>query len=169
MFKLNFLKLRTSMAVKKNRNSHGSVAWKKAQSVGIIFSVVDRQKHDDIKEFIRQLEHDGKKVKVLEFLPQKKENFEFLFDFFTMEELSFWGKITSTRALQFMTMPFDYLFYIDQEPNPLVLSLMAESKATCRIGKFTETDSVFYELMIEHKGTLKSLIDNMYKYTRQLR
>jgi hypothetical protein len=169
MFKLNLLKFRTSRAIKKNRTQRGSIAWKKAKSVGIIFSVVDRQKHDDIKEFIRQLESDGKKVNVLEFLPHKKENFEFLFDFFTVDELSFWGKITSARALQFMTVPFDYLFYVDQEPNPLVLNLMAESNAVCRIGKFTEKESDFYELMIEHTGTIKGLIDNMYKYTRMLR
>ena len=166
---MSFLKMRTSGALKKNKSQRVSIPWKKAQSVGIVFSVVDRQKHDDIKEFIRVLEADGKKVKILEFLPPKKENFEFLFDFFTEEELSFWGKITSVRALQFMSTPFDYLFYIDQEPNPLVLNLMAESKANCRIGKFSETESAFYELMIQTSGTTKGLIDNMYKYTKQLK
>ena len=169
MLKSSFLNMRTRLALKKNRTLRGSVAWKKAQSVGIIFSVVDRQKHDDIKEMIRQLESDGKKVKVLEFLPPKKENFEFLFDFFTLEELSFWGKITSVRAIQFTMVPFDYLFYVDNEPNPMVLNILAESKAVCRIGKYNDGDSAFYELMIDAKGTTRGLIDNMYKYTRQLR
>jgi hypothetical protein len=169
MFKMNFLKWRTASELKKNRNRRASVAYKRAQSVGIIFSVEDRQKHDDIKEFIRQLETDGKKVQVLEFLPKKKENYEFLFDFFTVEQLSFWGKITSPQALKFSSTPFDYLFYIDQDSNPLVLNLMAQSKAMCRIGKYAEMDSPFYELMIQHKGTIKGLIDTMYKYTKLLR
>jgi hypothetical protein len=169
MLKMNFLKMRTCAALKKNGNPRKSTPYKKAASVGIIFSVEDKQKHDDIKEFIRQLEQDGKKVNVLEFLPRKKENFEFLFDFFTIDELSFWGKITSSHAIKFMAMPFDYLFYIDQEANPLVLNLMAGSRALCRIGKFAPGESSFYELMIEHKGTVKGLIENMYKYTRQIR
>jgi len=169
MFKLNFLNLRTAMALKKNKNPRASTPYKRAQSIGIIFSVEDKQKHEDIKEFIRQLEHDGKKVQVLEFLPKKKENYEFLFDFFTVDELSFWGKITSAQAIKFIATPFDYLFYVDQEANPLVLNLMARSKARCRVGKYAETECPFYELMIQHKGTVKGLIDDMYKYTRQLK
>ena len=161
--------MRTSSALKKNRVLHASVPYKRAQSVGIIFSVEDKQKHDDIKEFIRHLEQDGKKVQVLEFLPRKKDNYEFLFDFFSDKDLSFWGKITSPQAAKFSDTPFDYLFYIDQVLNPLVLHLLAVSKAHCRIGRFAEPDSDFFELMIEHKGTMKGLIDSMYKYTRQLK
>jgi len=112
---------------------------------------------------------DGKKVQVLEFLPRKKDNYEFLFDFFSDKDLSFWGKITSPQAAKFSDTPFDYLFYIDQVLNPLVLHLLAVSKAHCRIGRFAEPDSDFFELMIEHKGTVKGLIDSMYKYTRQLK
>jgi hypothetical protein len=166
---MNFLRMRTSSSLKKNRNPRASIAYRRAHSIGIIFSVEDRQKHDEVKDFIRQLEQDGKNVRVLEFLPQKKENYEFLFDFFTVDELSFWGKITSATALKFIETPFDYLFYIDQQSNPLVLNLMAQSRAHCRIGKYAEADSPFYELMIEHQGTVKGLIDNMYKYTKLLR
>lgn len=169
MFKINFLKMRTSTALKKNKVQRASIPYKRAQSIGIIFSVEDKQKHDDVKEFIKHLEQDGKKVQVLEFLPRKKENYEFLFDFFTDKDLSFWGNITSDPALKFMNTPFDYLFYIDQQSNPMVLALLAASKAHCRIGRFAELESGFYELMIEHKGTTKGLIDSMYRYTRQLR
>ncbi len=72
-------------------------------------------------------------------------------------------------ALKFSDTPFDYLYYIDQELNPLVLHLLAVSKAHCRIGRFAEPDSAFFEMMIEHKGPVKGLIDSMYKYTRQLK
>ena len=86
MFKLNFLKMRTRSALRNNKGLRASIPYQQAQSIGIIFTVEDKQKHDDIKAFIHQLEHDGKKVKVLEFLPKKKENYEFLFDFFTIED-----------------------------------------------------------------------------------
>lgn len=129
----------------------------------------DRQKHDDIKEFIRQLELDGKQVKVLEFLPKKKENFEFLFDFFTINDLNFWGKIDNPQVAGFTQAAFDYLFYIDNMHNPLILNLLAQSKAHCRVGKHQEGNEGFFEFMIESNGTLKGLMENMYKYTKQLK
>lgn len=169
MFKMSFLKMRTSSALRKSSIKRASTPYKHAENVGIIFSVEDRQKHDNIKDLIKKLEQDGKRVQVLEFLPKKKENYEFLFDFFTVEELSFWGNITSEKAVRFSNTAFDYLFYIDSQSNPLVLNLLARSKALCRIGKFSENDSPYFELMIEDNGNTKSLIDNVYKYTRQLK
>jgi len=169
MFKMNFLRMRTSTALKRNKSTRASLPYKKAQYVGILFSVEDKQKHLDIKEFIRLLEQDGKKVQVLEYLPLKKENYEFMFDFFTIRDLSFWGKINSESALKFCETPFDYLYYIDRESNPMALYLLADSKARCRVGRFTENESPFFEMMIEQNGTNKGLIETMYKYTKQLR
>ena len=166
---MSFLKMRTTSALKKKGATRVSIPYKNAKTVGIIFSVEDKQKHDQIKEFVKHLEHDGKKVDVLEFLPKKKENYEFLYDFFTDEDLSFWGRITSEKAIKFSNTPFDYLFYIDTQPNPLVLDVLARSKAACRVGKFNEPESEFFEMMIEDKGSTKTLIDNIYKYTRALR
>lgn len=169
MFKMNFLRMRTSSALKKNGSLRVSTPYQQAASVGIIFSVEDKVKHDLIKDLIKHLEQDGKKVEVLEFLPAKKENYEFLFDFFTIEDLTFWGNIQSEKAIKFSNTPFDYLFYIDSVSNPLILNLLARSKAHCRIGKWNEDESAYYELMIEANGSVKALIDNMYKYTKQLK
>jgi hypothetical protein len=166
---MNFLKMRTESALKKNKSLRASIPYQQAKNVGIIFSVEDKQKHVDIKEFIRLLEQDGKKVHVLEYLPLKKENYEFMFDFFTIQDLNFWGNLNSDKAVQFSDIPFDYLFCIDRESNPLVLSLLARSKARCRVGRFHETDSRYFEMMIEQNGTTKGLIETMYKYTKQLR
>src|SRR5205809_5286037 len=107
MFKMSFLRMRTNSALKKKVALRANIPYKHAKSVGIIFSVEDREKHDYIKDFVRHLEQDGKKVDVLEFLPKKKENFEFLYDFFTVDDLSFWGKITSEKAIRFCNTPFD--------------------------------------------------------------
>ena len=169
MFKMSFLQMRTNAALKKNKFLRGSTPYKQAQSFGIIFSVEDKQKHDDIKELVKTLEQDGKKVKVLEFLPKKKENFEFLYDFFTIENLNFWGKINSASAEKFSKIQFDYLFIIDTQSNPLIYHLLANSKAHCRVGKFDEDATPFLDFMIETNGSVQALIDNMYEYTRKLR
>lgn len=110
--KQTFLKWRTQSALRKNKSLRTSTAYKKSNAIGIVFSVEDKQKHDDIKEFIKHLEQDGKQVKVMEFLPKKKDNYEFLFDFFTIEDLNFWGKINNPKVTGFSQTPFDYLFIL---------------------------------------------------------
>jgi hypothetical protein len=167
--KNKLLRLRTDWELKTNKSVRGTVPYQQALNVGIIFTVEDKQKHDCIKDFIKKLEHDGKKVRVMEFLPEDRENFEFKFDFFTENDFSFWGNITADNALRFSETPFDYLFYIDITPNPLIMYLLARGKARCRVGRSWVDSRSFFEFMIESFNSNQSLVESMYKYTSQLR
>lgn len=167
--KFKLLRYKTRSYLKNNKTLRYSEAYQKAVSIGLIFTVEDRQKHDLIKNLIRKFEHDGKKVKALAFLPPDQENYEFLFDFFTYREISFWGNITATSALQFADTPFDFLIYLDAHPNDLILNLVAKSKAKCRIGKFWKEGEPFFEMMIESHGDTRSLIEDVYRYIAALR
>lgn len=167
--KFSFLKYKTSALLKRNKALRASLPYKQAVNVGIIFSVEDKSKHDEIKEFVRHLEHDGKQVKVMSFLPKNKDNYEFMFDFFTEKDLTFWGNINSHSAASFAETPFDFLYYIDTTPNPMVMNLIARSKAKCRVGKFWEKSEPYFEMMIESKNGAKGLIETMYRYTKALR
>ena len=167
--KLKLLKVRTDWELKKNKASRSTVPYQQALNVGVIFTVEDKQKHDSVKEFIKKLEHDGKKVQVIEFLPEDRENYEFKFDFFSEKDLSFWGKITADNALRFSEAPFDFLFYIDINPNPFILYLLARGKARCRVGRSWEQGRQYFEFMIESINSNQSLIEGIYKYTSQLK
>lgn len=167
--KFRFLKYKTQSYLKKNKTLRASEAYKKALSIGVIFTVEDRQKHDHIKNLIRKLERDGKRVTALAYLPPHQENYEFLFDFFTYREISFWGNITATSAIKFAESSFDFLLYLDTTPNELILNLVAKSKAKCRIGKFWQEGEPYFEMMVESNGGTKSLIDDLYKYTTAIR
>lgn len=166
--KLSFLKTRTANQLKKNKAVRQSTEYKKAETIGILFSVENKKKHDEVKELVHKLQQDGKKVQVLEFLPEKKENFEFMFDFFTLKDISFWGKIESAKTLRFADTSFDYLFCLDARLNPMIAYVLARSKSKCRVGKFNESAKPLFELMIDSNGSTKSLIDGMYTYTTQL-
>lgn len=146
-----------------------STSYDQAKSIGIIFSTDDLKKHETVKKFVKRLERDGKKVHVLSFLPKGKENFEFLFDFFTEKDVSFWGNFTAELVINFANKPFDYLFYLDVDSNLLIKNILAMSKAKCRVGKFDEENNAFFELMIQtHNGSTEYLVDEMYKYTKIL-
>lgn len=167
--KKNLLKLRTDWELRTNKAARSTVPYQQALNVGVIFTVEDRQKHDCIKEFIKKLEHDGKKVQVIEYLPEDRENYEFKFDFFTENDLSFWGKVTAGNAMRFSETPFDYLFYIDITPNPMIMFLLAHGKARCRVGRSWVDARSYFEFMIESFNSNQSLVEGMYKYTSQLR
>ena len=63
--------MRTKTALKNNKTQRGSKPYKQASTVGIVFSVEDKQKHQDVKDFIQLLEKDGKKVKKPSWLIKK--------------------------------------------------------------------------------------------------
>ncbi len=167
--KFRFLRYKTRSYLKNNKTARYNEAYGKAASIGVIFTVEDRAKHDQIKHLIRKLEHDGKKVQALAFLPPHQENYEFLFDFFTYREISFWGTITASSAVAFAETPFDFLLYLDTEPNELILNIVARSKAKCRIGRLFAESELFFEMMVESRGDSKALIDDVYRYTKALR
>ncbi len=170
MLTKKILSYKTKGLVKKNQVIRSSMAYNQVNTVGILFTVDTREKHEIIKHLVKQLETDGKKVEVLSYLPKKKENHEFLFDFFTANDLSFWGNYTSEAVLKFVEKPFDYLFYIDEQSNLLIRNLLAMSKAKCRVAKYDNCNEQFSEMMVQvpGKNQMKHLVDEMYRYTKIL-
>ncbi|TRX60856.1 hypothetical protein FNH22_07380 [Fulvivirga sp. M361] len=155
--------------MKKNAVYRSTMAYRSAKNVGIVFSVEDLKKHELIKRFKKALENDGKNVSVLAYVPKGHQNFEFLFDFFTIKELDFWGQFNSEAVQKFTSQSFDYLFYLDQEGNPLIRNILAMSKAKCRVGNCLEDNANFCELMIQtHNGSMQNMVDEIYKYTKLL-
>jgi hypothetical protein len=167
--KRNLLKRNTKAFLKNNPALRSSLPYKQATNIGIIFTVEDKTKHDHIKDIVRKLEQEGKQVTVMSYLPKDKDNYGFLFDFFTEKDLSFWGSITSENALRFADIPFDFLFYFDVNANPMVMNIIARSKAKCRVGKYFEQGQEYFELMLEAKDDTKLLIDSLYQYTSKLK
>ncbi|MCS6973667.1 MAG: hypothetical protein NZM13_04220 [Cyclobacteriaceae bacterium] len=167
--KLNFLKLRTKNQLRKNKTQRSSIPFKKAERIGLLFTIEDRNKHDHIKQFIHKLEQEGKKVQAFAFLPPKKENYEFLFDFFTPQEVSFCGSIKSDHALRFADTAFDYLFCLDKNPNDYICYLLARSKARCRAGIYSEQLQPYFELMVNGVKSTSALIEHIHQYTQKLK
>lgn len=169
MLNTKILSYKTRALVKHSKVARGSISYDKAKSIGVIFSIDDQSKHETIKKFINQLHKDGKKVQVLAFLPKGKDNFEFMYDFFTLKDISMWGNFTADQVTNFANQPFDYLFYIDDTSHPVIRNILAMSNAKCRVGKFIDDNSAFCELMIRtENGSIQNLVNEMYRYTKIL-
>lgn len=154
----------------KNPRRKCSISYSNAEKIGIIFTTDDIEKHKLIKTFIKKLKQDNKQVEVLTYLPKGRENHEFLFNFFTEKDVSFFGKFNNKDVIKFAARNFDFLFNLDCNPHPLLESILAICKSSCRVGCYQENKSRFYELMIQPKySTTENLIDEMYRYTKILR
>ncbi len=149
MFKKKLLLFNTKSSL-KNAKSRDSIGFKNAKNVGVIFSIEDLNKHKSIKTFIKTLEEEGKTVQVLSYLGKGKDNHEFLFDFFTDEDISMWGKQQNEIANRFTENKFDFLFHLDINRNDMIENILAKSNAKCRIGIINndEESNQFYELML---------------------
>lgn len=170
MFKKKFLSLSTKTFLKKNKIARRTIRYVKAKNIGIIYSVEDKTKHHAVKLFVKELKDEGKDVQVISFMGKGKENYEFLFDFITLNDVSFWGKLKSNSALQFASTEFDYLFNIDKDRNQLVENIMARCKAKCRIGVYSKDNGEFYELMINIKSmeNTDEIIRTMHHYAKKI-
>ena len=159
------LSVNTNKWAKSNGSIRSATKYANAESIGIIFCIDDKSKHNIIKAVKKRFEADGKHVEVLAFLPDKKENHEFLFDFFTKKDISFWGKYRSKQIDKFVKMPFDYLLQIDFENYEVINGILALSKAKCRVGCASSEHSKYYELMIAPQiKDFQILVDEMYNY-----
>ncbi len=170
MFGKKFLSLRTKSTLKKNKIIRASTSFNDAKNIGIIFSAGDKFKFDCIKQFKKDLENEGKTVVVLSYLGKGKENHEFLFDFFTSKDISFWGRFTSSLVNDFIAQPFDFVFSVDIKSNIYTDNILACSQAKCRVGLFRENKSRFFELMINvnDSNPISALIHDMYHFTKKL-
>lgn len=166
----NLLIYRTKkLALKKSRRNC-SISYSDAEKVGIIFTVDDLEKHELVKSFIRKLKKDEKEIEVLCYLPKGKENYEFIFNYFTEKDVTFFGKFNNKDVIRFAARSFDFLFCLDCNPNNMVESVLALSKSNCRIGSYHPDKDRFYELMIQPKDrSTESLINDIYRYTKLLR
>lgn len=158
----------TKRSIRKGKIARGSVSYDEAESVGILFTVIDRPKHSLIKKFIKQLEKDKKKVDVLCLLGEGKENYDFIFDYFTTRDFSLFGHIVSKSILLFIQKKFDYLIVLDTEPNIFTDNILVKSNAKCRIGIYHDDKDPFYELMIKinSNNSMEEFIDQVYHYLK---
>jgi hypothetical protein len=137
-----------------------------ARNIGVLFTVEDKQKHELVKAFVRQLEQQGKKVQTLTFLPEKKENYDFLFDYVTEKDFSLTGKINSQTAIDFSRTNFDFLFYFDLNSNKYAANILSTSNAKCRAGRYHENSKGMLEFMLKAEDNIdmQTLINQLYYY-----
>jgi len=167
------IQLKTRSFVKRQQKDRITIGYQHAMHIGVIFTIEDEKKHEEVKRFVNILNKEDKKVEVIAFLGKGMQNHEFKFDFFTEKDFTFTGDVNGRQLITFTSKPFDYLINLDLKPNLFIENILARSKAKCRIGHFSGPHAnQFFELMISVNGqepSLHNLYEQIFHYTKSVK
>jgi hypothetical protein len=143
-----------------------------AENIGIIYNATEYVSFEIIRNLVKDLAHQSKKVTVLGYVDSKKliDNYLYRkgFDFFSKNELNWYYKPVSSNIDEFIQEPFDLLINLSLEDYFPIRYITTLSAATFKTGKFTPGDACL-DLMIDiekETQTMRSLHKEIIKDTR---
>jgi len=170
LFKKHFIERKTKLAIKKSTVSRDNISYRKAQSIGIIYSWEGKRKAEIIDEFAKEMEISGKKVQILCFSRVDLKIVPVEIDFFSDKDFDNFGKIKSEKLNNFKNLRFDFLYHLDTLPNVYIENIMALSNARCRVSRADHTRKDLYDFMIQIRGNvgIEKLCHEILHYTKAL-
>ncbi|MEQ6121025.1 hypothetical protein [Reichenbachiella sp. MALMAid0571] len=170
MFNKYFLSFKTASAIKSPKADRGTNGFSNSLRIGILFTYSDKHNFELVNEMMGKLEQEGKSVDSITYIVKMGENDSYPFPFFNIKDIDFWGNWKKTEVNDFINIPFDYLLSLDLNINNITQNILALSMAKCRVGRYEEGKSDYFELMIDHKeDDYEQFIDQVYHYIKNLR
>ncbi len=133
------------------------------QHIGIIYNATEYVSFEIIRNLVKDLSHDSRKITVLGYVDSKKLIDHYLyrkgFDFFSKNELNWYSKPVSTVVDHFIAEPFDLLINLSLEEYYPIRYITALSAASFKAGKFSP-DEIHLDFMIDiekEKQTMRNL------------
>lgn len=128
-----------------------------AKRIGILYTLDDIPDYDKISKFVSELQHNHKDVKALGFVKNKNLITRFLpklsFDFFSIRDLSWFYKPIHFKLKDFIEKEFDLLIDLSSYESFPLKYIAGLSHSLCKVGRFSEENSNYYDLMIDIKPT----------------
>lgn len=170
LFKKFFIKRKTRHAVNKSTVSRENISFKKAKSVGIIYSWEGKRKAEIINDFAKELEISGKKVRIICFSRVDLKIIPVNIDFFNEHDFHYFGSIKSNKLKEFASLRFDFLYHLDTMQNIYIENILALTEARCRVSRADHTKQHLYDFMIQIKGNMgiETLCNEILRYTKAL-
>lgn len=160
--KFHFKALHKKLSARQPSKNRGSVTWKGAKSVGILFDANEPDHRKRVLKYADALRKKGKQVRLLGYLDQQQEEEEFPFRTYTPKDQDWRYCPKGKEVLEFMEQSFDLLFFLGLTSTIWGEYVAALSKAQLRVGPPTE-HTYAYDLMIEvpEKAGLPGFISQM--------
>ena len=134
------------------RGESKMINFENAKSIGILFDATDPEPRDRVLKYINQLKNKNKNVKTLGFFNNKQEDTNFTFKYFNVKNIDWAYRPNGDEVLEFIKQPFEILINLDSNTKIHTEYIAALSKASMRIGPYTE-NTYCYDLMIDTGNT----------------
>ena len=133
---------------------------KDAKRIGILYTLDDVPDYERVSEFVSLLQGDHKEVKALGFVKNRNLVQRFLpklsYDFFSKRDLTWFYKPIHKQVKDFIEKEFDLLIDLSLQDNFPLKYISGLSNALCRVGKFSDKNTEYYDLMIDLKPSMTS-------------
>lgn len=153
-----------------------SISLDEAKNVGVMFNAKDEKHFESIKNLVKELKEQGKKVNALGFVPKTEHRDWFKsgeeFGFFTNEDFNWYFKPKGRKVVGFMSEPFDLLIDLRLKRSMPLLFIVSLSRATFKVGRFRKEYQEYYDLMMElpdDNENLDFFIEQMKHYLNMLK
>jgi hypothetical protein len=164
------------------RTAGKAMSITRARSIGIVYDATDREAAEIVKEWVGELRAMQKEVNSLGFVNAKHEEeipkSKPGMDFFGLRHVNFSLKPTDPIVISFEEKPFDLLFDLNVDANPVLLNIVSKSKAGFIVGvagKGKEFRDLYFEIKASDTDSgdaglkkLRDLIRNIKKYTTEI-
>jgi len=131
-----------------------------AKRIGILYTLDDVPDYERVSQFVSQLQGEHKEVKTLGFVKNKNLVQRFLpklsYDFFSRRDLTWFYKPIHKQVRDFIEKEFDLLIDLSLQDNFPLKYIAGLSNALCRVGKFSEENTDYYDLMFDMKPSTTS-------------
>jgi hypothetical protein len=137
---------------------HKMVNLPEARHIGVIYTLDGIPDYDKVSQFVTSLQQDHKEVKALGFVKSKALIERFLpklsYDFFSRRDLTWFYKPIHDTVKDFIARDFDLLINLSVEDTFPLKYISAMSHAFCRVGRYSEENIPYYDLMIDLKPAM---------------
>lgn len=159
------------------RNDHRKrtfTSLEDALEIGIIYNGITRDDEQQIHQYANTLRSQGKKVFMMGFVDMKtlpgNKKFSLQSEYFWKEKLSPINLPDKGKIGRFLTIEFDLMLNIYQEPLLPMLALSAYASARYRVGPMMDGGTSYFDAMIDTgpDKTLSFLIEQIDFYLRTI-
>lgn len=124
-----------------------------AKSIGILYPLFTLTEYNEVEAFVADLQKEHKEVKAMGYLQHKELVSRFLpklsYDFFSKQEVNWFFKPMNARVNDFILTRFDLLIDLSLEDHLPLKFIAGLSLARCKVGRFSEESTIYYDLMIK--------------------
>jgi hypothetical protein len=141
-----------------------------SRTIGILYIVNDVPDFELVEGFVGRLQKEHKEVKALGYVRNRNLINRFLprlsYDFFSRKDVTWYYKPLHDKVKDFTDKEFDILIDLNLQDFYPLKYLSGLSKARCRVGKYSEDNMEYYDLMIEPRPDIpmNEYIEQIHHY-----